>query len=202
MLDLLAYLRTVPESPSRFVNFQLGDPEFGRLVFEANCETCHSFGSNTTERKIDLVLRPAPDLLTGYITAMWNHAPTMRQVAGKRFPTLSPGDMSNLVAYLFEQRYFYEEGSPERGARVFEAKNCVLCHEVKRQETHAPDLAMATERYSPVTIAAAVWRHGPAMHQTMKEKELAWPVFKGSEMSDLIAFLNKRLVIRISEPRK
>jgi cytochrome c2 len=202
MLDLLAYLRTVPESPSPLVNFQLGDPEFGRLVFERNCESCHSFGNKTAEQKVDFLRRPAPDLLTGYITAMWNHAPAMRQRAGQKFPTLSPGDMSNLAAYLFEQRYFDEEGSPERGARVFESKNCVVCHEVNRKETRAPDLAMATERYSPVTIAAAVWRHGPAMHQVMSERELVWPTFKGSEMSDLIAFLNKRLVIQISGPRK
>jgi cytochrome c2 len=200
MLDLLAYLRTVPESPSPSVNFQVGDPEFGRLVFESSCESCHSFGSSTAEHKIDFVRRPAPDLLTGYITAMWNHAPAMRQLAGTKFPMLGPGDMSNLVAYLFAQRYFDEEGNPERGARVFEAKNCALCHDLKRQQVHAPDLAAATERFSPVTIAAAVWRHGPAMQQMMREQEVAWPTFRGSEMPDLIAFLNKRLMIRMSRP--
>jgi cytochrome c2 len=199
MLDLLAYLRSVPESPSPLVNFQLGDPEFGRLVFESSCESCHSFGNKTVEHKIDLARRPAPDLLTGYITAMWNHAPFMREVAGPKFPVLQPGDMSNLVAYLFAQRYFDEEGDPERGARVFESKRCVVCHELNRQETQAPDLAMATERFSPVTLGAAVWTHGPAMLKMMQKQNIDWPTFKGSEMPDLIAFLNKRLVIRVGK---
>jgi hypothetical protein len=35
----------------------------------------------------------------------------------------------------------------------------------------------------------------------MQERDLAWPQFKGSEMSDLIAFLNKRLVVRVSGAR-
>ena len=201
MLDLLAYLRTVPESPSPLANFQLGDPEFGRLVFERNCESCHSFGSATTEHKIDLVRRPAPDLLTGYVTAMWNHAPAMRRLAGKNFPSLTPGDMSNLVAYLFAKRYFDEEGDAGRGARVFESKKCVLCHEQNRQQTQAPDLAQATERFSPVTIGAAVWRHGPLMSEKMQQQNIDWPKFKGSEMSDLIAFLNKRLVILVGGPK-
>ena len=196
MIDLVAYLRMVPESSSQAVKFQPGDPEFGRLVFESSCESCHSFGGLTAQRKVDLGKRPAPDLLTGYVTAMWNHAPMMRQRAGNQFPILDPGDMSNLVAYLFSQRYFYEEGDIERGARVFESKNCIECHQLRRQETGAPDLAMATERYSPITMAAAVWRHGLMMSRKMKEKEIEWPEFSAAEMSDLIAFLNNRLILR------
>jgi cytochrome c2 len=200
MVDLLAYLRMVPESSSQTARFQPGDPELGRLVFESSCESCHSFGGRTAQHKIDLAKRPGPDLLTGYVTAMWNHAPLMRERAGNKFPILDPGDMSNLVAYLFAQRYFYEEGDVERGAQVFESKNCILCHQLRKEQTGAPDLAMATERYSPITIAAAVWRHGPTMSRMMKEQEIPWPEFNAREMSDLIAFLNNRLVISVSGP--
>jgi cytochrome c2 len=197
MVDLLTYLRAVAPSPAPFAHFQPGDPELGRVVFDQSCETCHSFGGRTAEEKIDLAKRSAPDLLTGYTTAMWNHAPFMRQKAGDKFPILQPGDMANLVAYLFAQRYFDEEGDAERGARVYESKNCVLCHDVNRRQTHAPDLAMVTERFSPITVSAAVWRHGPAMIEAMDHQELAWPHFKGSEMADLITYLNKRLVMRV-----
>ncbi len=201
MLDLLAYLERVPESRSRSVQFQPGDPELGRLVFERSCESCHSFGSATAEKKIDLAGRPRPDSLTGYATAMWNHAPLMRRRAGDKFPILAPGEMSNLVAYLFSQRHFDDQGDADRGARVFESKKCAMCHERARPQTHAPDLAMATERFSPITIAAAVWRHGPTMLQAMQDQEIAWPTFRGSEMTDLIAFLNRRVVIRIGGPQ-
>ncbi len=197
MLDLLAYLRTQSASRALSSTFQPGDPELGRITFESTCESCHSFRIRTAVPKIDLLKRPASDQLTGYVTAMWNHAPMMRERAGNAFPILGPGDMSNLVAYLFAQRYFEDEGDVQRGAKVFESKKCAECHESRKERNGAPDLAMAAERYSPITMAAAVWRHGPQMLETMQQHNIAWPQFSGREMSDLIAFLNKRLVVRI-----
>jgi len=194
MLDLLAYLRAV--STSQAAAFQPGNPELGRVTFENACESCHSFGSRTARPKIDLLKRPAPDLMTGYVAAMWNHAPLMRQRAGTDFPIFGPGDMANLVAYLFSQRYFDQEGSAERGAKVFEAKGCAACHVRGRRETGAPDLAMANERYSPITIAASVFRHGRTMLNLMRSRNGAWPQFTAAEMDDLIGFLNSRLVTK------
>ncbi|PYR98161.1 MAG: hypothetical protein DMG12_23365 [Acidobacteria bacterium] len=202
MVDLLVYLRTVPESRSHSAVFQPGNPEKGRVTFESSCESCHSFGSRTAEHKIDLLKTRGPVVLTDYVTAMWNHAPLMHRRAGNNFPILGPGDMGNLIAYLFAQRYFDEEGNAARGAQVFDEKNCKSCHEQRRLETRAPDLTIATERYSPITLSASVWRHGPAMLEAIKEKELAWPEFSGSEMSDLIAYLNSRLVPRIANPKE
>jgi cytochrome c2 len=98
MIDLLAYLRSLPETRSQSAVFQPGDPETGRITFERTCISCHSFGDTTATRKIDLLKRPAPDGLTGYVAAMWNHAPTMHSRAGADFPILGPGDMGNLVA--------------------------------------------------------------------------------------------------------
>jgi len=193
MVDMLAYLRSVSRSPSSPV-FQPGDPELGRVTFENACESCHSFGNRTAKPKIDLLKRPAPQLLTGYVTAMWNHAPLMQQSAGQGFPILGPGDMANLVAYLFTQRYFDQEGNPGRGARVFESKGCASCHDRRQHETGAPDLTKSTERYSPVTVAASLFRHGPSMLETMRSRNEKWPQFTTAEMQDLIGFLNSRLV--------
>ena len=200
MLDLLAYLRGVPSSRSQTATFQPGDAQKGLAVFEINCESCHSFGNRTADEKIDLLKKPAPDVLTGYVTAMWNHAPMMRKRAGDRFPILGPGDMSDLVAYLFAQRYFYGDGDAARGARVFQEKSCASCHEQRRAQTGAPDLTAATERYSPITIAAALFRHGPGMLEIMAKESVTWPQFKPAEMTDLIAYLNSRLVARLAEP--
>jgi cytochrome c2 len=198
IVDLLAYLRSLPESRSQSAAFQPGDPEQGRVTFEAQCETCHSFGSRTAEPKVDLLKRPGPDVFMGYVAAMWNHAPVMQSRAGSQFPVLGPGDMRNLVAYLFAQRYFYEEGNVKKGAAVYEQKNCALCHEQRRNQTGAPDLTMSTERYSPITMSAAIWRHGPTMLEKMKQQNLAWPELNAAEMADLITFLNSRLVPRIA----
>jgi cytochrome c2 len=200
MVDMLAYLRSVSRSTSQPV-FQPGNPELGRVTFENACESCHSFGSRTAKPKIDLLKRPAPELMTGYVTAMWNHAPLMQQRAGQAFPILGPGDMANLVAYLFTRRYFDQEGNPGRGARVFESKGCASCHDRGRHETGAPDLTASTERYSPVTVAASLFRHGPSMLETMRSRNVKWPQFTMAEMQDLIGFLNSRLVRLAAGPQ-
>ena len=194
VVDLIAYFRDMPEARSQSAAFQPGDPELGRLTFERRCESCHAFGNRTAERKIDLLKTPAPHTMTGYAAAMWNHAPLMHKRAGSDFPILVSGEMNDLVAYLFAQRYFYEEGDPALGAIVFKSKNCVLCHEQQRQQTGAPDLRLATERFSPITMSSGVWRHGPGMFEKMKQQNLEWPQLSGPEMSNLVAYLNSRLV--------
>jgi cytochrome c2 len=200
MVDLLGYLGSLPEARSRSAVFQPGNPELGRLTFERSCESCHAFGQRGAGSKIDLLKRPGPDVLTGYVTAMWNHAPIMHSRAGTQFPVFGPGDMSNVVAYLFAQRYFYEEGNIQRGAVVFQTKNCVVCHERRRPQTGAPDLTVSTERYSPITMATAIWKHGPAMLETIEREKLPWPELKSSEMTDLISYLNSRLVPFVARP--
>jgi len=197
--DLLAYLRTLPETRSQAATFQPGNPEQGRITFERSCESCHSFGNRTADPKIDLLKRQGPVALTGYIAAMWNHAPVMHARAGTRFPVLGPGDMSNLVAYLFAERYFYEEGNVDKGGLVFRAK-CVVCHEQRRKETGAADLTQLAERYSPITMSAAIWRHGLSMFVVTQQQNLVWPNLTPAEMSDLITYLNSRLVTRIARP--
>jgi cytochrome c2 len=200
MVDLLAYLRSLPEARSQSATFPPGDPEQGHVLFERACESCHSFGGRTAQPKIDLQARPAPDVLVGYAATMWNHAPLMHSRTAVPFPVLGGGDLSNLLAYLFFQRYVDETGNVERGARLFEAKNCIVCHENRRKETGAPDLTLGTERYSPITISAAIWQHGPSMLRAGQKQQLSWPELKPSELADLMAFLNSRLVSRIARP--
>lgn len=203
MVDMLAYFRSVRRATSAELSFQPGDPEKGRMTFERSCESCHSFGGRTAQPKVDLLSRPAPSLLTGYVADMWNHAPLMHQRAGNDFPIFGPGDMTNLVAYLFAKRYSDQEGDVKRGAVVFERKGCASCHRNSRDKSApAPDLAAATERYSAVTVSAAVFRHGSKMLETMKSRKMSWPQFSPTEMRDLIGFLNSRLVPRVATPEK
>jgi cytochrome c2 len=200
MVDLMIYIRSLPEARSQAATFQPGEPELGRVVFEDKCELCHTFGSKLPGKR-DLLDKPAPGTLTDYIAAMWNH-PTMLRRPTQDFPALAPGDMKDLVAYLFAQRHFLEKGDVNRGANVYREKNCVRCHEQRRKEFGAPDLTQQSEVFTPVTMAAAVWRHGPAMLDAMKRERLSWPEFHGSEMTDLLAYLNSRLVPLMAAPRK
>ena len=95
-----------------------------------------------------------------------------------------------------------EKGDPIRGERLYRDKNCSFCHENRRAATGAPDLTQLSEQFSPVTIASAVWRHGPTMLDAMKQQKLTWPEFHGSEMSNLIAYLNSRLTRKTATPGK
>src|SRR5581483_1581455 len=106
-------------------------PEQGRLVFERSCESCHSFGPGAG-KKIDLLARQAPKSVAGYIAEMWNHARTMGAQSGQHPAKLEPDEMSNLVAFLFSQSYFFQRGDSARGRRVFEEKNCAGCHEDRK----------------------------------------------------------------------
>ena len=194
--DLMTYLRSLPGLRAK-PSFTMGEAEQGLVVFERSCESCHSFGPGPG-KTIDLLARPAPKTVMGYIAEMWNHAPMMRGPGGEGPAALEPGDMSNLIAFLFSQSYFFEHGNSTRGRKVFESKNCASCHEEGRKETDAPDLTQGFEAYSPVTLTSAVFGHGPAMFQAMRQQGISRPKFQGTEMADLIAYLNSRLVKRIA----
>jgi cytochrome c2 len=198
MVDLLVYLQNLPTARSEQASFQPGEPELGRAVFESGCEGCHSFGESLPNR-IDLLERPGPRTLTGYATYMWNHAPQMASAATEGLPNLDDGAMTHLVAYLFAQRYFFQRGDSADDQRVYRSKNCVVCHEQERAETGAPDLTQSSEVYSPITMTRSLWTHGPAMLLALEERNMAWPVFERTEMTDLISYLNSRLLPRVAE---
>ena len=58
-------------------------------------------------------------------------------------------------------------------------------------------MTQATERFSALTLTSALWQHGPAMMESMKTRKITWPEFHGAEMTNLIAFLNGRLLPHI-----
>jgi len=180
--DLFAYFYSV--------EFRSGNPQNGLSIFERDCETCHSFGSPAAGKKIDLLDRRAPRTLSGYAAAISNHA-------GPKLRKLAEHDMNDLTSYLFLQRYFAEPGDVSRGAQVYIDKGCASCHDKKPLGKSAPDLPQVTERFSPVTITAVLWRSAPAMLTAMEQKKMQWPEFHGSEMADLLAYLNQRLITRI-----
>jgi len=125
--------------------------------------------------------------------AMWNHLPRMgakmREVGIER-PTLTPGELSNLIAFIFTAQYFDELGDPKAGEKLFAAKGCVQCHEVGGKGGRVgPGLDFLKRANSPVLVAAAMWNHGPEMAEAMKAKGIARPTFQGQEMIDLVAYI-------------
>ena len=200
VVDLLLFLSTRAATESQAYAFTTGEPELGRAVFEESCTSCHSLGG-ADKSKVDLLSRSGPQTVTGYIAAMWNHVPAMRKRGGST-PKLKSGQMPDLIAFLFAQRYFFEPGDINRGKKVYEAKNCVTCHQVRRNQTGAPDLSKSVETFSPIILTAAAWGHGISMSQTMKQQGIDWPEFKGREMADLIAYLNSIRIVRVAAEKE
>ena len=46
--------------------------------------------------------------------------------------------------------------------------------------------------FSAVSMISSLWRHGPRMLNMMQQKHVPWPRIDGTQMADLIAFLNTR----------
>jgi cytochrome c len=196
VVDLVVFLSTGADTQSETYELSIGEPDLGRAVFENSCTSCHSLGERV-KSKVDLLSRKSPPSVTGYIAAMWNHAPEMKRRGGST-PKLGTGQMPDLIAFLFSQRYFLESGDVERGKKVYEAKSCATCHELRRNQTGASDLTKKLEAYSPILLTSAAWGHGSSMMQAMKQQGIVWPEFQGREMADLIAFMNSRLIIQVA----
>ena len=179
--DILVYLRNLPELKRLGAAFLLEPSPGGRQVFEEKgCVKCHT-------GKLALENRLHNQTLTDIAVDMWNHAPKMVQPP----PELTDDDMRRLVSYLWVQQFFRGGGSPGKGKRVFTEKHCVACHGVAG--SGAPDLRAQAGNFSAVTVISALWRHGPRMLQRIQETtHYPWPRFDGTQMEDLIAFLNSK----------
>lgn len=145
--------------------------------------------------------RVGPDLAriqsgTGFYdlgAAMWNHLPIMgtrmREMGIER-PTLTPLELSNVLAFIFTAQYNDELGNSAAGERWFVAKGCVQCHAVGGKGGNVgPALDGLKRANSPVLVAVRMWNHGPQMAEAMKAKDIARPSFKRNELVDLIAYV-------------
>jgi len=165
----------------------------GKVFAEKGCGRCHAL------RGIGGGVGPDLGRIqtgTGFFelgAAMWNHLPRMGAKmleVGIQRPTLTPTEVSNLIAFLFTAQYYDEPGDAKAGEGLFAAKGCVQCHEVGGKGGRVgPGLDFLKRANSPVLVAAAMWNHGPEMAETMKAKGIARPTFQGKELGDLIAYI-------------
>jgi cytochrome c2 len=105
-------------------------------------------------------------------------------------PTLSAGEMDDLVAYLLFINFLHEPGSVEKGRALFSQKGCGRCHGLFPGESSiGPPLGRAMFSGPPIQAAQAMWNHGTQMTAKMLERQVQWSTFEGQEMADLLAFL-------------
>jgi mono/diheme cytochrome c family protein len=116
-------------------------------------------------------------------------------------PDLTSKETGDLIAFLFTLNYFDSPGNLQAGKRLFLEKKCVVCHQVGRTGGVAgPSLDFLSEYSSPIFVATAMWNHGPTMVTAMQAKGIERPIFKNSELIDLIAYLKSVTTARGEEP--
>jgi mono/diheme cytochrome c family protein len=170
------------------------DPVAGARVFGAKgCAKCHSV--NTLGGKVgpDLGKTDRPRSFYDLAAALWNHAPRMadkmRALSIPR-PQLDPQETGDLVAYLYTIDYFQPKGNVDAGRRLFTDKRCVTCHQIRGSGgVVGPNLDAVGAYTSPISIAAAMWNHGPQMADAMRARGIPRPGFTETELVDLLAFI-------------
>jgi mono/diheme cytochrome c family protein len=171
------------------------DPVEGERLFNVKgCVRCHAVKGVGGKIGPDLSQVSRPRTFFDLSAALWNHAPRMaarmRQLGMAR-PPLTAAEAGDLVAYLYTLNYFDPPGRPAPGRRLFTDKGCITCHTVDRPGgSVGPHLGAMKMHGSPIALAAAMWNHGPQMTAAMEARKIPRPTFKGSELLDLIAYIN------------
>jgi cytochrome c551/c552 len=181
LVDLLVYVRHLPGIRDSEARFEITSGADGRALFKSKgCEGCHQTGSA-------LATRIKGRTLSEIAAAMWNHGPAMK-AAGAPPARFEPDEIRELLSFLWAKQFFQDAGDAARGTRAFSAKGCAGCH--SKPASGAPRLVGAGRQFSSASMVSGLWRHGPAMLESMKKQGTPWPRFNGREMADLIAYLN------------
>ena len=190
--DLLAYMRSVGKDVER-VYVLPGNPQRGAKLFsERRCSECHSSDEQGGKAGINLRARLKGSLMK-IAGSMWNYGPKMWARMNERgiaMPPLTTAEMSDLISYLYFLQFIDPPGVPARGRTVYQEKYCGKCHTLPGiGGTVAPELAKGEKLKTPMEVVTAMWNHASTMEERMLQESLEWPVFKGGEMADLIAYL-------------
>lgn len=196
MSDLLAYVREERAGPRKEFELLPADPARGWALFQKkNCIACHAIGGEGGTTAPDLGSgRPLPPTLTQVAGRMWNHSPEMwaaMKAKGIERPTFEGQEMADLIAFLYSVRYFELAGSPLVGKELFSQRKCARCHgDDARGGEIGPALRGQRKFLTQVTLAKALWSHGPRMYKRSQELGLGWPTLQETDLGHLLAFLN------------
>ena len=191
--NLLAFIRST-DGGTEHVYAAPGNPKRGEDLFtKKRCVECHSIRGHGGSIGPDLGIK-LKGSLTQITGAMWNHAPYMwvkMAERGMAVPSLDMVEMGDLIAYLYFFQFIDPPGDARRGRAVYEEKQCGLCHgSAKAGQLVAPPLAGVVAKLpTPLEIITQMWNHAGRMEERMTEVNVAWPLLKGGEMADLIAYL-------------
>ena len=196
MNDLLAYVRSHSTAQRRERELLPADPERGWKVLRTkSCIACHTVRGKGGHVGPELgPNHQLPLTVVQFSGLMWNHSPQMWRVPQARTiarPTFEGQEIADLVAFLSSLRYFEPVGSPHMGQTVFSERGCDHCHGSRAEGGRGgPALRGRGQPTTAVTLATALWQHGPKMYQRTQQLGRPWPVLQENDVGDVVAFLN------------
>lgn len=175
-----------------------GNPIVAAHIFESKkCIRCHLVDNRHDGYGPDLGRISLSNNMYDLVGRMWNSAPDMiakmEQIRAE-YPTLEPGELANLLAYLgVYQNYvinFSHRADVSNGRRLFQEKNCTSCHTFDPEaNTAGPSLSRFRGSSSPLAVLRTMWLHSYYMRMAGTRMGIEWPKFSGGEISDLLAFI-------------
>jgi len=170
------------------------NPLVGSQVFGSKgCVKCHAVNGLGGTIGPDLGRIARRRSFYDLAATMWNHLPIMGQqmeALGIERKAMDEREAGDLIGFLFTLDYFDAPGDVEEGQRLFVDKKCVVCHQVGVYGgVLGPSLDHLGQYGSPILVAAAMWNHGPGMETLMQSRGVERPIFSGSELTDLISYL-------------
>jgi len=193
--DLIAYVKSVSrgrgDQPMQVLPGRVEDGE--RLFAARGCVDCHGVRGGGGPVAPALAGKRLYSNLFEFAAAMWNKGPIMRREMQRRTVTVPPlqaDELAAIVGFLYSVDYFAGPGDPRRGEEVIRNKGCLDCHSIAGKGGRiAPDFDKSRGLNDPANVIAALWNHGVAMEQKMRDEKLSWPVFKGDEMAQVAGYL-------------
>jgi cytochrome c2 len=195
---LLALLLPSQSWPETSVKLELeGSPFRGRkLLSDKLCTQCHSVWGHGGDLGPEISTAVIGKNWLDLVGDFWNHTPTMIDAmadSGHSWPTLSRGEMADLLSYLYYLRLFDQPGDPARGSNTYVRLRCVSCHTLGGEgERGGVPLDRFSSYPSPVMLAQAMWNAGAAMQREQLGRGTGIPIFSKGAMADIQAHIREK----------
>jgi mono/diheme cytochrome c family protein len=152
-----------------------------RLFISKSCAGCHGLSTSPDARAKPVGQWQSLADPVALVGSMWNHSPVMwSELSAKklRWPALSSQDMADLLVYLrnaspasHNAPQMFQITAGTVGAKLFESKGCLACHESRKPAT----------RLTLTAVAAVMWNHASLLH-------LEPPRLDTEEMREILSY--------------
>lgn len=161
------------------------------LVEHKGCANCHGVLGTGGRQGPDLLRVARGKNAAELLADMWNHVPQMvaALLSGERLPTLTGGELRDLIGYLNFVNYLGDPGDASRGGAELAQLPCLACHDLRRPGKVGPALMIASRAASPVGLVTDLWNHFPRMRDALEDHGLSWFEWNGSQVTDLSRYL-------------